>query len=166
MKMRPEWIRPGLQFALQMSLIGFQHMTTKIRGGADLTPYQRGQIIGLASSGQTQRAIMTQLSLSRSAVQGTIERHKSRPNGLSAPRPGHPPKFTLRETRTMLRCVRLYPKMTFAERRAHCNTEMSNSHIKNFCREIGLSHWRAKKRPELSEEHAKLRFEWCQIRRH
>ena len=66
----------------------------------------------------------------------------------------------------MLRCVRLYPKMTFKERRAQCDTEMSNSHIKNLCREARLTHWRAKKRPKLTEEHAKIQYQWAQIRRY
>ena len=43
---------------------------------------------------------------------------------------------------------------------------MSNSHIKNLCREAGLTHWRAKKRPKFTEEHAKKRYQWAQIRRY
>ena len=134
--------------------------------GHELSPYQRGQIIGLSAAGTSQRKIAAQLSLSKGAIQYTLDHKESRPGGLSAPRCSHPPKYTLRETRKMLRCVRIYPKMTFDERRAHCDTKMSNSHIKNLCRETGLSHWRAKKRPKLSEEHAKLHYKWCQIRQH
>ena len=141
-------------------------ISTNRKRGIELTPYQRGQIIGLNAAGQSIREIQDQLGLSRNAVRGTIERQKSRPDGLSAPRCGHPPKYTDRETRSMIRCVRIHPKMTFAERRAHCDTEMSNSHIKNICREIGLSHWRAKKRPELSEKNARTRYEWCRNRAH
>ena len=141
-------------------------ISTNRRRGPDLSPYQRGQIIGFSSTGLSQRKIATQLHLSNGAIQSTLRCQKSRPDGVSAPRPGHPPKFTERETRKMIRCVRLHPKMTFVERRVHCDTKMSNSHIKNLCREIGLSHWRAKKRPELSKDHARLRWEWCRNRAH
>ena len=141
-------------------------ISTNRRRGPDLSPYQRGQIIGLISAGLSKRKIVTQLRLSNGAIQYTLRCQKSRPDRISAPHPGHPPKFTSRETRKMLRCVRIYPKMTFAKCRAYCDTKISNSHIKNLCRETGLSHWRAKKRPELSEEHAKLHYKWCQIQQH
>ena len=71
----------------------------------ELSPCQRGQIIELSAAGTSQRKIAAQLSLSKGAIQYTLDHKGSRPGGLSAPRRGHPPKYTLRETRKMLRCV-------------------------------------------------------------
>ena len=62
--------------------------------GSELTPYQRGEIIGRSAAGQSQREIGAQLGLSNTTIQTTIERQKSRPNGYSAPHIGHPPKFS------------------------------------------------------------------------
>ena len=132
----------------------------------ELTLYERGIIIGLSSAGQSHRQIGTQLDVPHTTVQTTIEHQKPRPDGLSKTRPGRPPQFTPREIRVMLLCVRIHPKMIFIERRTHCDSKISNSYIKNLCREAGLSQWRAKKRPELSEEHAKLRYFWCLCRAH
>jgi hypothetical protein len=43
---------------------------------------------------------------------------------------------------------------------------MSNSYIKNLARENGLYHWRAKKRPELTEKHTAERLLWYKCRAH
>ena len=66
----------------------------------------------------------------------------------------------------MLRCCRLHPKLTFNACRAFCDTKISNSHIKALCREANLSHWRAKKRPELLPHHAQARYDWSRVRAH
>ena len=136
------------------------------RFNCELTPYQRGQVIGLEAQGLSQRKIGAQLSVSRGAVTSTLAGQKSRPQGESKPRPGQPLKYSMRDDRKMLRCCRLQPKLTFDARRAFCDTKMSNSYIKTLCRASGLSHWRAKKRPELLEVHAKLRYDWCHVRAH
>ena len=98
--------------------------------------------------------------------QSSIAGQKSRQDGHSLPRSGPPLKYSDRENRKMLRCCRLHPKLTFNARRAFCDTKMSNSHIKALCREAGLSHWRAKKRPELLPHHAQARYDWCRVRAH
>jgi hypothetical protein len=66
----------------------------------------------------------------------------------------------------MLRNLRLVPKAKFEDRRKATNLKMSNSYIKNLARANGLSHWRAKKRPELSEANAAARLLWCRCRAH
>jgi hypothetical protein len=35
---------------------------------------------------------------------------------------------------------------------------MSNTYIKNMARKHGIHHWRAKKRPKLTEKHAATRL--------
>jgi len=43
---------------------------------------------------------------------------------------------------------------------------MSNSTIKQLAKKHKLHHWRAKKRPELTEAHAAERLLWCKCREH
>ena len=64
----------------------------------------------------------------------------------------------------MLRNLRIYPKLTFQQRREDTSLKMSNSYIKNLARENGLHHWRAKKRPEITAKHAAERLLWCKCR--
>ena len=64
----------------------------------------------------------------------------------------------------MLRNLRLFPKSTFDDRRLESGVKISNSTIKRLARKHGLYYWHAKKRPELTEEHAAERLLWCKCR--
>jgi hypothetical protein len=134
--------------------------------GKDITPYMRGKIVGAANNGALPAEIQVQFSVSRGAVRGSITQDTARPNGESAPRSGCPSVYTVRDERMMLRHLRLHPKSTFDERRRNTGLEMSNSTIKRIAQKNGLQHWRAKKRPELTEEHAAERLLWCKCRAH
>ena len=114
--------------------------STNRRSNTELTLYQRGEIIGYRATGQSQYQIAAHVGLSQSTIQYTLNHQNKRLDGLSTPRTEHPLKLTARETRSMLHYIQIYPKMTFAERRAHYDTKISNSHIKNICREAGLTH--------------------------
>ena len=72
-------------------------ISTNREPNTELTPYERGIIIGLHSAGLSHLKIGAQLGLSPATIQSTIEREKSRPIGLSVPRTGRPLKYTLRE---------------------------------------------------------------------
>lgn len=134
--------------------------------GKDISPYVRGKIVGMADSGVPASKIQAQYGVSRKAVRGSIAQDSQRPEGKSAPHSGCPPTYTIRDERMMLRNLRLFPKSTFNDRRLESGVGMSNSTIKRLARKHGLHHWRAKKRPELTEEHAAERLLWCRCRAH
>jgi hypothetical protein len=134
--------------------------------GPELTPYQRGIVSGAWAAGLSQREIEHHMKHSRKAVRGAIALHILNTNGNSLPRPGRPFVYNERDRRMMLRNLRRYPKLTFQDRRDDTGLNMSNSYIKNLARNYGLSRWRAKKRPELTEKHAAERLLWCRIRAH
>ena len=134
--------------------------------GKDLSPYLRGKLIGAANAGQSHSSIQAEYGVSRSAIRGSIAQDHTRPEGFSAKKPGCPATYSIRDERLMLRNLRLFPKSTFDDRREESGVEMSNSTIKRLARKHGLHHWRAKKRPELTEEHAAERLLWCKCRVH
>ena len=134
--------------------------------GPELTPYKRGRIVGAFDAGLSPREIELQLNHSRGAVRGAIALSNLKTNGASLPRSGRPLIYNDRDQRTMLRNLRLYPKSTFQQRREDTGLKMSNSYIKDLARKNGLFHWRAKKRPELTEKHAAERLLWCKCRAH
>jgi transposase len=134
--------------------------------GLDIEPYMRGKIVGMANNGASPAEIQVEYGVSRGAVRGSIAQDYARPIGHSAPRSGCPVTFTVRQNRLMLRNLRLHPKSTFDDRRTESGVDMSNSTIKRPARKHGLHHWRAKKRPELTEEHAAARLLWCKCRAH
>jgi hypothetical protein len=134
--------------------------------GKDLSPYLRGKLIGAANAGQSHTSIQAEYGVSRKALRGTIAQDYTRPEGLSAKKPGCPSTYSIRDERMMLRNLRLSPKSTFDERRKDTGLEMSNSTIKRVAQKHGLQHWRAKKRPELTQKHADARLLWCRCRAH
>ena len=134
--------------------------------GPETDPYTRGKITGLHIAGITQCAIMWHTDASRKAVRGSIALEILNTNGASLPRPGRPIIYDARDKRSMLRCLRLEPKLTFDQRWEATGLNMSNGTIKNIARENSLSHWRAKARPALTPEVAALRLTWCLKRRH
>jgi hypothetical protein len=134
--------------------------------GKDITPYMRGKIIGAANNGASPAKIQARYRVSRGAVRGSIAQDFTRPEGESRPRSGCSPTYTDRDKRLMLRNLRLFPKSTFNDRRLESGVKISNSTIKRLTQKNRLHHWRAKKRPELTEEHAAKRLLWCKCRAH
>ena len=82
----------------------------------------------------------------------TLASIQVREDGKSVPRSGAKVKYDNRSRRRMLLCIRLHPKLTYEQRRQHTGLPMSDSYIYLLATEEGLTHWRAKKRPELTPE--------------
>jgi hypothetical protein len=134
--------------------------------GPELSPYQRGEVVGLRKAGYTPKAIEDELRLSRGAVRRTLESVHTRDNSYTLPRSGTPKKYTSRARRRMLYCLRNHPKLTYEQRRTATGLKMSDSYIRDLALKEGLTHWRAKKRPELTQEVADKRLLWCRCRAH
>ena len=81
--------------------------------GPDISPFSRGRIAGLHIAGISQRKIMGMTDASRKGVRGSIALEILNTNGASLPRPGRPIIYNPRDKRSMLRCLRLEPKLTF-----------------------------------------------------
>jgi hypothetical protein len=134
--------------------------------GKELSPYIRGKIVSMSIGSASASQVQAKFGVSRQAVRGSIAQDSQRPDGESLPRSGCPATYTDRDKRLMLRNLRLFPKSTFDDRRKESGVKMSNSTIKRLAQQHGLQHWRAKKRPELIEEHAAKRLLWCKCRAH
>jgi hypothetical protein len=106
--------------------------------GKDLTPYERGLVIGAYRFGIKEAAIIREFKLSRGAVRSTIQNIISQPQGESQLRTGRPTEYNNRDERKMLRNLRLYPTLTFMERRKATGLNMSNSTIKRLVIKSGL----------------------------
>lgn len=137
-----------------------------VKRGCELTPYERGIIIGSYNSSKSPCEIELEISYSRGAVRSTIALETTRANGVSLPRSGHPIIYNDRDKRIMLRYIRIYPKSTFEERHKETGLNMSNSYIKNLVRRHSIHHWHTKKRPELTEKHIATRLLWYRCRAH
>ena len=134
--------------------------------GTELSPYARGEIVGLSKGSKSIREIELELNVSRGAVRYTLDQIVYRDDGKTLPRYGTPVTYDSRSRRRMLLCLRNHPKMTYDQRRDHTGLKMSNSYIYYLAIDAHLSHWRAKKRPELTDVTADSRLLWCRCRAH
>lgn len=112
------------------------------------------------------RTIASTLGVSRNAVYTAISNEQLGLEGESKARAGAPIRYTDRDDRIMIKCMRLHPKMTFHARRAHTGLQMSNSYQRKLAKACHLHHWVAKIRPALTEGHARDRYDWCRARAH
>jgi len=136
-----------------------------ITSRSELSPYLRGVIAGRAQEGGKPTLIAKDLKVPKSTVFTTIRRDPIRNDGRSRPRSGRPHKYTERFKRSVIREVRQIPKISYAGIRAALQSEISDTTIRVILDEVGITHWRAKKRPFLTQEVAKKRYDWCIARK-
>jgi hypothetical protein len=134
----------------------------------ELSPYVRGQIIGQRFQGASLGQIADAFQLEKSTIQYTVEKAIERPEGHSKPRPGQPKVLSDRDERILLRHIRLHPKDTYEQIKKAVDLKnpgsrkyISTTTIKNVCRKHNIAHWKAKKRPALTEKHVETRFAWA-----
>ena len=135
------------------------------RRGPELTPYQRGLIVGAAGSGAKPTQLARQYKVSRDTIKSTLRLDLERKDGESKPRSGRPKAYSDRDERKILRQVRLHPKCTYADVRKACVVTLCDSTLKTILKKHGILNWRARKRPALTEEHAAARLAWCLLRK-
>ena len=131
----------------------------------ELTPYKRGQIVSASIAGLDNPTIATTLKdpwincLNHPTLRLTpFERR-----GLYNVPAGD--KFRMSITYVVLvRLVRTQPKLTYKEVRKELGWTYSDSTLKRMLEPSGIRNWRAKRRPHLTEVHAKKRYDWCKAR--
>jgi Transposase/DDE superfamily endonuclease len=133
--------------------------------GSEISPYMRGQIKGQADCGASHSSIAKDLKVLKSTVQYTLRQDELRNNGQSLPRKPRGKSYTDSEERLLLRHVRLNPKDTYKQVITACNLSCKPTTVKKILKKHGISNWRAKKRPELTEAHALARLAWCLVRK-
>ena len=129
--------------------------------GTELTPYQNGKIVGKREAGISPQEIKLDLGLSREAVRYTLATIQVRDEGYSCSRSGTLIQYDSRSRRRMLFCLRNHLKMTYEQHREATGLKISDSYIYRLATAEGLTYWRAKKRPELTEDVAAKRLLWC-----
>ena len=133
--------------------------------GSEISPYMRGQIKGQADCGASHSSIAKDLKVLKSTVQYTFRQDELRNNGQSLLRKLRGKSYTDSEERLLLRYVRLNLKDTYKQVIIACNLSCKPTTVKKILKKHGISNWRAKKRPELTEAHALARLAWCLVRK-
>jgi transposase len=129
----------------------------------ELSPYLRGQIDRSRSLGQSCEEIAKTLKLTPSTIYYTIDKSTQRNEGKNLLRSGRPKKYTERDTRRIVHFVRVNPKSTYEDIRRNLHIYLSHDTFGRILADVGIKNWRAKRRPFLTSEHAKIRRRWVKI---
>jgi hypothetical protein len=126
-----------------------------------ISPYMRGKVMGCVLKGATPAEIAMGLNLERGTVRYTIAMDPLRHEGHSLPKDPRRKSYSLTDERYILRYVRLHPKDTYDSVITACGLSCSKSTLKKILKRHGITNWRCKKRPELTEAHVAKRLAWC-----
>jgi transposase len=152
---------PSIQLDFIMPRRPLAQISGNTTKGKELTPYSRGLIIGEYNCGVKPSQISRNLQIPRSTVIDTIQQKSKRDDGKSSPRPGRPKSYTERDKRHIIQLIKRDPFITYQAIRERTGLNVSSTTFLTILKESGYGHWRAKKRPKLTKEHAKLRLEWA-----
>ncbi|CAG8962255.1 hypothetical protein HYFRA_00005309 [Hymenoscyphus fraxineus] len=132
----------------------------------ELTPYQRGQVVGMTYKGAKSTEIESVLDITRGAVRNTLSLELFRHDGETLPRIGRPKEYSESDVRHVLRHVRKYPKDTYVQVITACQLTFKTTTLKTILKDAGITNWRARRRPTLTEANAAARLAWCLKWRH
>ncbi|KIM92521.1 hypothetical protein OIDMADRAFT_139515 [Oidiodendron maius Zn] len=116
-----------------------------------LSPYQRGAIIGLTAGGVKSRSIETFLNVSRGAVRSTQDFDYLRDDGHLQARSGRPKEYSEATVYKIIYYIRQYPKDSYADVIKACNLSIKRTTIKTILSEYSITNWHARRRPLLTE---------------
>ena len=127
----------------------------------ELTPSQRGQIIGALQNGATYAGAATQVDYNEKTARSTLKRYLVQPTNVSHKRSGRPSKWDERFERRLLRFIRINPKSIYAQVKRALDYTLSHDTIARILKPHGIKNWMCKKRLYLSEEVARKRLQFA-----
>lgn len=130
-----------------------------------LTPSTRGNIFGRRIEGATYEAIGTELNVPATTVRHSFIRSSLRNTHYRKKGSGRRKLISGRTEKLLLRIVRIHPKWTYARVIRELGVPVSHDTIYRVLKKNGITKWKAKKRPLLTEAAAAARLAWCQARR-
>jgi transposase len=137
-------------------------MSENIVRSNELTPYQRGLIVGASDWGAKPMQLSHITHIPPSTIKRTINKAAIRDNkGNSLPRSGRPKKIEERDKRRILREVRTHPKQAYKATIQHLSLDITHRTLSRFLDIYNIKKWRAAKRPKLTREYAIQPLQWA-----
>jgi len=142
-----------------MNIRTFGTIISGNRGRDDeLSIEQRIATTALRAVGKTSTEIAEIMSCSRQTVIRTVRRFTERNNLSSRPRSGHPRALSDRDKAHVLRVVRQELRITYRDIIQQAELSYHRRVVYNLIKEAGITNWRAKKRPLLTDDNARIRL--------
>lgn len=127
----------------------------------ELSPGSKRQLYGRALAGETQAEIARAERLPKSTVSTALKRASERQSCDIAPRQGRPRTWNDRDERRILYFARRNPKITYKALQKETSFEFHPHTFRTILKKHGILNWRAKKRPYLTEDHARQRLQFA-----
>ncbi|PQE16385.1 Transposable element tc3 transposase protein [Rutstroemia sp. NJR-2017a BVV2] len=108
-------------------------------------------------------AIATTLKVHDSAIRYTLQYMELHSNGEDLPRAARKLSYSDRDECVIICYIQLFPKHTYKQIKSIYRVKCSTTTIKQLLKKYGITNWRCKKRPELSEVYTLKRLVWCLV---
>lgn len=122
------------------------------------SPHKRTRIALGFEAGLTYKALAAVEGVSPGSIYGIVKRYRVQKSAKSLSRPLRPRSLTDRDIRHMLRFIHQNPFISALELKTACSFTCHPVTITRELRRQGIQHYKALRRPKLSEEHAKKRL--------
>ena len=151
---------------------GFTNLSVNIPSRRELSPTTKSRIHGRSLAGQSSLRIEKHKTVPRSTIDHLLKRAEQQKTTANAPRTGRPRTYDARDERRVVCTVRLHPKFTYEDLRRITSLNFENETLRTILRDHHILNWRSKKRPALTEEHARIRsafarawldFDWLTV---
>lgn len=121
----------------------------------------RAFILGRHRGGEKPKSISTDLQIPLQTVYSTIQRSTSRSHCESKPRAGRPKIINDTAKRAIIRHIKKNPFLSYEELINTLQLSISRRTLYTVLNESGYGKWKAQKRPKLTPEAAKCRYDWA-----
>jgi transposase len=146
-----------------MSRRPLEPISANISLGKELAPHTRAKITTLREEGISIREIAERTKISENTVKWTLKSEPRRNAGITLKRIGRPRSYTERDQRSIIRFVRNNPKAIYTDIRQNLHINLSHDTFCRILNSVGIKNWRAKGRPALEAEDAKVRYAWALV---
>ena len=141
-------------------------ISTNRRPNTQLSPGRKRAILTLHNAGHKNHEIATLECLPPSTISTTIAKATTRQTLDNKPRTGRACGYTQRDINKVLRYARMHPLWTYNELIRETGWESSPRTLRILLKSHGILNWRAKRRPYLTAQHARLRLAFAQAHLH
>lgn len=136
-------------------------ITPNERPGFQLSNDTKNRIKGRMLAGQRAGEIAEEENLLKRTVNKRIQRLRETGNHANKARSGRPRKWNKRDETHILWIIRKQPKLTYEDLAKESGLDLKRDTLRVILEKNGITHWRAKRRPHLSEEVARLRLQFA-----
>ena len=131
------------------------------RPNQELSPGSKRQLYGRALAGETYAEIAAAEQLPKTTVTTALRRTSNRLSFDPAPRSGRPRITNERNERRVLYFARRDAKFTYKDLKRETGLDLSRSTFRRILERHGIINWRCKRRPNLTEGHARKRLQFA-----